>query len=506
MATRLGRYEIVRRVASGGMATVYLGRVKGEGGFERLLAIKVMHEHLADDPEFVGMFLDEARLAASIRHPNVVSTIDVQRGPRGLFLVMDFVDGPTLNQLLKELGGRQRWLDLGTSLRILLDLLAGLEAAHELLGPDGQPLNLVHRDVSPSNVLVGADGITRITDFGVARAEARISSTRGKQLKGKLPYMAPEQLGARPVDRRADVYAAGCLLWEMLTARRLFRADTEAAIMALVLEGPQTGPRQLRPDVPVEIDRTCMRALERVERRYPSAAAFAEAIERAASGCGVRIATPREVARLVRELGPPLDSQPSPAQAGLPGSWPSVPSCAVVSALAPLVPEPVPPAPAPVVASQPWSTATPAVLAATAAPSAGVPADTNPTTNSSVMAPAGSAPAAPTGRLARLAAIALGAAAAGGLVVWLASRGGSAPPEVPSPAPSTGPAPAAAATGPQAPTAVPSASVTSSAAVATAVPIRAGPAPPRPRPYPRPATKPAPRPAHTATEFRPSNP
>jgi serine/threonine-protein kinase len=254
-----GRYETLKAIASGGMATVHLGRAVGVGGFERLVAIKVMHPHIAGESEFVDMFLDEARLAARIRHPNVVATIDVQADD-GLFIVMEYVDGPSLRALRRAW---RRALPPPIALRILIDALGGLHAAHELCGDDGAPLNLVHRDVSPANILIGADGVVRITDFGVARAETRLSSTRGGQLKGKVPYMPPEQLMGEPIDRRCDVYGSGAVLWEQLAGRRLFRAESEGALLQKILAGPEYTPQQVNADVPAALDAVCMRALAR---------------------------------------------------------------------------------------------------------------------------------------------------------------------------------------------------------------------------------------------------
>ena len=237
MAVR-GRYELLRAIASGGMATVHLGRALGEGGFERLVAIKVMHAHLADEPEFVAMFLDEGRLAARIRHPNVVGTIDIQQDEQGLFLVMDYVDGPSLQKVLRAVSKKSGGAPpLDVALRVFFDALAGLHAAHELRGGDGEPLHLVHRDVSPQNILLSVDGITKITDFGVARAESRLQTTRAGVVKGKVCYMAPEQIRSEPIDRRADVYAAGALLWELLTGQRLIRGDNDGAMMEQILRG-----------------------------------------------------------------------------------------------------------------------------------------------------------------------------------------------------------------------------------------------------------------------------
>ena len=263
-----------------------------------------MHAHLATDQEFVNMFLDEARLAASIRHPNVVPTLDVQRSEAGLFLVMDYIEGPTLHRLIKARRRTVQPFELPVILRIFIDALGGLHAAHELTGPDGQLMNLIHRDVSPANILVGKDGITRITDFGVARAEARIGFTQGDKIKGKLPYMAPEQLSHGTIDRRLDVYAAGCVLWEMITMSRLFTGDDHAQLLAAVLAGPRGTVREARPEVPESIDQACMRALSHVDERFASAAALAEAIEDAAAASGVRIAAASAVGRVVSELFP----------------------------------------------------------------------------------------------------------------------------------------------------------------------------------------------------------
>ncbi|MDC0745666.1 serine/threonine protein kinase [Polyangium mundeleinium] len=311
MDLRGGRYEILHLIASGGMATVYLGRARGMGGFERLVAVKTMHAHLADEPEFVAMFLDEARLAAQIRHPNVVGTIDVQQDDRGVFIVMEYIEGASLQQLLRALQKQGNTLPLEIALRVFLDMLAGLHAAHELTDAQGKPLHLVHRDVSPQNVLLGVDGVARITDFGVARAEARISTTHGSQLKGKIGYMSPEQAGRLPVDRRTDVYAAAVLLWELMALQRLIRGDSEAEMLAKVVASETPSPRSVNPDVPEALDAVCMRALEKnPDDRYSTAADFAEALDEAARSMGMKIATPRAVASFVRAHGiqtPPVD-------------------------------------------------------------------------------------------------------------------------------------------------------------------------------------------------------
>jgi serine/threonine-protein kinase len=315
MNLRFGRYETIKAIAQGGMATVYLGRAVGAGGFERRVAIKVMHDHIAADPDFITMFLDEARLAARIHHPNVVGTIDVQKTDEGMFLVMDFIDGPSLRDVLREQAREGRSPPVGVAVRIMMDVLAGLHEAHELEGNDHVPLNLVHRDVSPHNVLVGLDGITRITDFGVARAEARLSSTKGGQLKGKIAYMAPEQGRGDEIDRRADVYAAGVVLWETLTCRKLFHAEHEGALVAMILTGAERSPRDVAPHIPVEIDDVCMKGLAHDPNdRYPTALDFADALEKAARAAGVDIATTREVAAFVESFESRVDTMPPPPE------------------------------------------------------------------------------------------------------------------------------------------------------------------------------------------------
>jgi serine/threonine protein kinase len=314
MGLRAGRYEILRSIASGGMAKVHLGRAVGAGGFERQVAIKTMHPHLSEQADFVTMFLDEARLSARVHHPNVVATLDVQQDDEGIFLVMEFVDGFALHAILGASREEGRALPFELSLRIFLDLLAGLHAAHELTDGDGAPLEVIHRDVSPHNILVGVDGGARITDFGIARAAVRLSSTREGHLKGKLRYMAPEQLGGGKLDRRADLHAAGAVLWEMLAGRCLVNGEDEGACLMEIGRPDKASPRTHNPDVPEPIAAACLRALRLdPEERYATAAAFAEAVEGAAAEAGVVVASPREVSTFVRALKARDLSPASPA-------------------------------------------------------------------------------------------------------------------------------------------------------------------------------------------------
>ncbi len=301
MTLRLGRYETIRAVASGGMATVHLARALGAGGFERLVAIKVLHPHIQNEPDFVAMFLDEARLAAQVRHPNVVPTIDVSTDP--LFLVMEYVEGPSLHAVQRDLRRQHKVVPIEVALRITLDLLAGLHAAHELTDSSGTLLNFVHRDVSPHNILLGVDGVTRITDFGVARAESRLSSTRGGQVKGKLAYMAPEQVRAAAVDRRSDVYAAGVVLHELLTNQPLFSADNDAALVSIVAAGRSEPPSGKNAEVPAAIDEVCVKALSTdPELRYPTASDFSDALDEAARAAGLHPASNKGVSAFIKLL------------------------------------------------------------------------------------------------------------------------------------------------------------------------------------------------------------
>lgn len=319
---RFGRYEALSLIARGGMAKVYLGRALGVGGFQRKVAIKVMHEHIAAEPQFVNMFLDEARLAALIHHPNVVSTLDIQHGDQGLYLVMEYVEGASLDRIAEVIKSGAASLPISVVLRIMVDALAGLHAAHELTGPDGAALRVVHRDVSPQNVLVGVDGISRITDFGVARAETRISSTREGMVKGKLGYMAVEQLKAQKLDRRTDVYAAGVVLWELLTGRPLFMFESQAAMVHAVLMGPETKPSQSNPLVPAELDDVCMRALcGSREDRFPTAEAFSQALSLAAARAGLLPAPPSQVGGFAKSAYvEPKDLLAAPSQPSLESS------------------------------------------------------------------------------------------------------------------------------------------------------------------------------------------
>jgi eukaryotic-like serine/threonine-protein kinase len=238
----VGRYALYNAIAAGGMATVHLGRLLGPVGFSRTVAIKRLHAQFATDPEFVSMFLDEARLAARIRHPNVVPTLDVVATGGELFLVMEYVPGESVARLARALRERQHTIPLRILSAIMTGVLHGLHAAHEAKDERGHPLGIVHRDVSPQNILVGTDGVPRVLDFGVAKAAGRMQTTKEGQIKGKLAYMPPEQLRGATVNRQTDIYAVGVILWELVTGLRLFAGDNEGMVVAKVLEGKVEPP------------------------------------------------------------------------------------------------------------------------------------------------------------------------------------------------------------------------------------------------------------------------
>jgi hypothetical protein len=277
----LGRYTLFAELASGGMATVYLGRLNGEVGFGRTVAVKRLHPHLSREPEFAVMFLDEARMAARVQHPNVVGTLDVVATGVELFLVMEYVHGESLGAILKKLSADGQTMPVDVAVSIAIGYLNGLHAAHEATDEQGRALGLVHRDVSPQNVLVGIDGVARLLDFGVAKAMGRIQTTRDGQLKGKLAYMPPEQLGG-VTSRQTDIYAAGVVLWEALTGTRLFRGDSDVELFSNVMTADIPPPSDFNPGVSDELDAIIRRAVAKTPgERWATAHEMAEALDAA---------------------------------------------------------------------------------------------------------------------------------------------------------------------------------------------------------------------------------
>jgi serine/threonine-protein kinase len=345
----VGRYALYGKIAAGGMATVYFGRMLGAAGFTRTVAIKRLHPHLAEEPDFVSMMIDEARLVARVQHPNVAQTLDVVAEGGELLIVMEYVAGESLARLLRAESQRQRLVPAPLASAVISGMLHGLHAAHMAKSDRGVPLGIVHRDISPHNVIVGVDGLARVIDFGVAKAAGRIQTTRAGVVKGKLPYMAPEQLAGQDTSRLADIYAAGVVLWEMLTGRRMFKADDDATLLSQVLAGPQDRPRRWVPGLPAALDAVVMRALARdPAARFATAREMADALVRA-----VPPALATDVGAWVEDAARQVLDERSARLSDI-ESQSSQPVQPVAASLPPALPPPLPysrPVPAPPLAS-----------------------------------------------------------------------------------------------------------------------------------------------------------
>lgn len=277
----LGKYRLLGELGRGGMAHVYLAVMSGPARFNKLVVVKEIQSELAYDPEFVMMFLDEARLAARLNHPNVVQTNEVGQQERRFWMVMEFLEGQSFSIAMSRLGrGENAPMTLEMKLRVMVDALAGLHYAHELKDFDGTPLNVVHRDVSPHNIFVTYSGQVKVLDFGIAKALDSATETSTGVLKGKVAYMAPEHAREKKVDRRADVYAAGVVLWEIAAGRRMFADSPQMMVLDKVMTGKIDSPRTVNPHVDPQLEAIIMRALSfRPDDRQPTAAALARDLE-----------------------------------------------------------------------------------------------------------------------------------------------------------------------------------------------------------------------------------
>jgi serine/threonine protein kinase len=291
----VGRYAIFDEIAAGGMATVHLARLAGPVGFSRVVAVKRLHPHLLDDQDFKAMFLDEARLAARIRHPNVVPTLDVLVHDKELILVMEYVHGESLLALTRAARQQKNPIPLSVAVAIMVSVLHGLHAAHEARDEKGEPLGIVHRDISPHNILAGADGMVRVLDFGVAKAIQGRTATQDTALppgtvKGKFSYMAPETLRGEASTRQADIFSAAIVFWELITGHKLFGAPTEQERILKVLKGNVPPPSALVAGLPVVVDRIVLRGLSpHPEDRYETADAMAADLENMLSPASQRV-------------------------------------------------------------------------------------------------------------------------------------------------------------------------------------------------------------------------
>ena len=294
----IGRCEIFAELARGGMATIHIGRWRGGAGLSKLVAIKALHPQFAGDEEFVRMFRDEARMVARIRHPNVVAMLDFVEGKNNTYIVMEYVHGVTLSHLIAQTRKRGERIPADIVMRIMSEVLQGLHAAHEATNELGEAMNIIHRDVTPQNILVGADGHARLIDFGVARALGRSTSTHTGQIKGKWSYLAPEQLKSMPLTRRVDVYGASVTMWRALTGARLFPGNSPAEVAYAILRDDVMPPSAFVAGVPEMLDQVVLKGMARnVVRRWQTAHHMAEAIERIGG-----LASNRRVARWVQSI------------------------------------------------------------------------------------------------------------------------------------------------------------------------------------------------------------
>lgn len=281
LVLQVGRYGLFGPMAAGGMAEVHFGRMAAEGGFQKTIAIKRLLPHVAQNPECRTMIYEEARLAARIRHPNVVQPLDVITTDDEVLLAMEYVHGEALSKLIMRARKRGENVPPEVGMAIVCEMLQGLHAAHEAKDEQGNPLSIVHRDISPQNVIVGADGVARLIDFGIAKALTSSDLTQVGHVKGKLPYLAPEMFGGSPATRSSDIYAAGCVAWELIVGRRLFDGDSDQAVAACILRAPVEPPSSFADGVPPELDAIILRCVDRDPRnRFATAREMALEIER----------------------------------------------------------------------------------------------------------------------------------------------------------------------------------------------------------------------------------
>ncbi len=276
---RFGKYVLIRKLAEGGMAEIYLAKQLGAEGFERDVVIKCMLDHFTQSREFVSMFLDEARLAARLHHPNIVQITDLGVEDNRYFICMEYLAGEDLDAVIAAAHAKSQTVPVAIAARIMLSVLEGLEFAHGYQ-EQGQSVELVHRDISPSNVFVTYQGTVKVLDFGIAKASSRMTQTQPGLLKGKWGYMSPEQARGESIDARSDLFSLGVTFHELLTARRVFERDTEIGVLLALMDQTIPSPASLRPEIPPALDRIVMKALERRrEDRYASAAAMRADLE-----------------------------------------------------------------------------------------------------------------------------------------------------------------------------------------------------------------------------------
>jgi len=286
---QIGPYEVLTRLALGGMAELLLARRVGIEGFQKLVVLKRILPQYASNPDFVEMFLHEARLAAALEHPNIVQVFDIGKSGDDYYFAMAYLHGKDALAILRELGRTRQHLPVEHAIAIGSGIAAGLHHAHEQIGFDGRPLGIVHRDVSPANAIVTFDGTVKLVDFGIAKAAAQVNHTRAGVRKGKAAYMSPEQCRGDALDRRTDIWSLGVMLYELFTMTRLFRADSDLATMHRIVSTDAPSPRVVRPELAPALEAIVQRCLQRDrEQRYPTAAALQHDLDACAHDLGLR--------------------------------------------------------------------------------------------------------------------------------------------------------------------------------------------------------------------------
>ncbi len=303
---RFGKYDLLVQLATGGMAEIWLARVSGAAGFEKLVVVKRLLSQLSINPDYVEMFLDEARINARLSHGNVVQVLELGQVEGRYFMSMEYVAGLTVAQMGKRATQRIGAVPQDVACGVVVQACAGLHHAHERTQPDGTPLNIIHRDVSPQNLILSFEGQVKVVDFGIAKAEGRIAQTRAGLVKGKSAYMSPEQCLGLPLDRRSDVFALGIVLWELCTSRRLFKRPQPYLTFAAITREDVPPPRALNRSVSPQVETVILKALARkAEQRYASAGDLQEALEQAMAQTSLR-ANAADLARFVEKEFPDL--------------------------------------------------------------------------------------------------------------------------------------------------------------------------------------------------------
>jgi serine/threonine protein kinase len=331
----IGKFQVIRQLGRGGMAEVFVCRLQGIGGFDKEVVLKRILPERADDPHFVKMFLDEARMAANLSHPNIVQVFEIGEHEGLPFMTMEYIKGPPLGMIIRQ-AHRQKKIHYGHSAKIIAGICDALDYAHNAAGPDGLPLGLIHRDVTPGNIMVSSRGAPKLLDFGVAKAHGRLAETEAGTIKGKLRYMAPEQITQGPVDQRADIFSLGVCLYEFTVGQHPYgpRNSNELATLKSIMSGVISRPRDVVPNYPPILEEIVLSAIHMdVHQRCPSAAEFRDRLESFVAGTGLQ-ASSRELVGWLREILPNFNgmtqtgSMPVPSRSNSTGSPPLTPSAA----------------------------------------------------------------------------------------------------------------------------------------------------------------------------------